>query len=221
MFYHVKNLLNGDEVRKVLELTRTAQFVEGSATNKYNKAKRNLQMALDDPRMKAPGDIIHRAMHRNAAVHTIVRPLRMTPPMFSRYEPGMEYGDHADQGMFNVGGLIRADVSCTVFLNSADSYTGGELVIQIGNQEHRMKGEAGDAVLYPSTSLHRVDQVTEGAREVVVLWFQSVLRDPHQREILFNLQKALDEIILKELNPDLAVRLSYVQANLIRMWAEV
>lgn len=221
MFYHVKQVLNPDEVARVLELTRCADFVEGSATNQRNPAKRNLQMATDDPRTKEPGAIIQQGMHRSPDVHAIVRPVRMTPPLFSRYEPGMAYGDHADQALFTAGGLIRADVSCTVFLNAADSYEGGELVVRTGNQEQRMKGEAGDVVLYPSISLHRVQPVTRGVREVAVTWFQSVVRDAHQREVLYNLQKVLDELILKDQDPRLAVRLSYVQANLLRMWAEV
>lgn len=221
MFYHVKQVLSAEQVKQVLNLTRQAKFIDGSATNKHSRAKQNMQMATDDPRMKEPGAIIKQSMLGNQEVRAIVRPLRMTPPLFSRYEPGMAYGDHADQALLTAGVLVRTDISCTVFLSAAEDYDGGELVVRLGNQEHRMKGDAGDVVLYPSVSLHRVQPVTKGVREVAVTWFQSIMRDAHKREVLYSLQTALDEILLKDVDQDIAVRLSYVHANLTRMWSEV
>lgn len=221
MFYHLKQVLKPEEARRVMQLVEGANFVSGRATNQRNVAKRNLQLATDDPRTSEPGAIIREALSRNTEVNAITRPVRMTPPLFSRYEPGMEYGDHADQAIFLAGGAIRADVSCTVFLHDGSDYEGGELVVRAGDLEQRMKGSAGDVVLYPSISLHRVEPVTKGVRQVAVNWFQSSLRDAHKREVFYNLQRVLNEMIERDLDKNLAVRLNYVQANLLRMWAEL
>lgn len=220
MFHHLKGVISPQTVRRVVELTQAARFVDGRRTNVGHSAKRNLQVPTDDPRNDEPAALIRQGLASNKQVHAIVRAKGMSRATFSRYEPGMAYGDHVDEGIFPSQPPMRADVSCTVFLNAPADYQGGELVVQAGNQEHRVKGEAGDVVLYPSTTVHRVEPVSRGVRLVAVAWFQSLVRDQHRREVLYQLQSVLDELILKELDAPLAVRLSYVQANLLRMWAE-
>ena len=141
-------------------------------------------------------------------------------PLILRYGEGMGYGAHIDAAFMAVGQQpLRSDVSCTVFLGEPDSYTGGDLVIYLGSQEVRIRGKAGEAVFYPSTTLHEVTPVTSGERMVMITFIESQIADPARRELLFTLNevRALEGAKLEWGN---RMRLEYVAANLQRMWAE-
>lgn len=156
------------------------------------------------------------ALGAHPVFNAVARPKALVGLLVSRYGPGMEYGTHVDNAMMNG---IRTDLSFTVFLAPPEAYDGGELVIEANDGEQPVKLAAGSAVVYPSTSLHRVEQVTRGERLVVVGWVRSLVRRADQREILFD----LDQMIASQrLGGDRAMldRLMKCKANLLRMWAE-
>lgn len=221
MFYHLPGLFSREEVDQLVEYAKSARFVDGRLTNRGHTAKRNLQIPQDDQSAEAPAALIREGLARSQEVHAIVQPKRLARATLSRYEPGMEYGGHVDQAVFQSQPPMRADVSCTVFLSDPDSYQGGELIVTAGNQEISAKYPAGDVVLYPSTTVHRVAPVTSGTRLVAVSWFESIVRDAGQRDIVYHIQKVLEDPRVHELDRELAVHLSFAKANLLRMWAEV
>jgi PKHD-type hydroxylase len=148
-------------------------------------------------------------------------PLKTATPYYARYTPGMSYGDHVDDPVMGVGDLYRSDLSVTIFLNGMQDYEGGELCIRTAFGEQRVKLPAGDAVLYPSSSIHHVAEVTRGERVVAVSWIQSLVRGPEQRALLHELNQAR-ETLLQE-RPDAAetARVNQSYINLVRMWAEL
>ena len=148
-------------------------------------------------------------------------PRKTATPYYARYMPGMTYGNHVDDPIMGQGELYRSDVSVTIFLNGPQDYAGGELCIQTPFGEQQVKLPAGDAVIYPSSSIHRVAEVTRGERLVAVSWIQSLVREPDRRALLHELNQAR-EVLLKERPdaPDTAqVNQSYI--NLVRMWSDV
>lgn len=220
MFHLIEKVFNDQEIAQLNQLASRAQFVDGRVTNSGSKVKNNLQIPQEDPINDQAAELVRNGLIRHPDVHHYVSPRRATRATFSRYEPGMEYGDHVDAPLMTVQPPLRADVSCTVFLSSPDSYQGGELVARSGNRELVVKGNPGDVVLYPSNTIHRVNPVNEGVRLVAVLWFESHVRDPQQRDILFNLQAIMDDPRVHAAGDDLATSVAWVRSNLMRMWAD-
>src|SRR5262245_33890432 len=147
-------------------------------------------------------------------------PKRVAPPLLCRYEPGMKYGAHADSAMIQVAnGRLRSDLSATVFVGAPSTYDGGELSIMAGNRAIAFKGEAGDAIVYPSTTLHEVVPVRSGQRLVSITFIESFIADTHQRSLVYELNElaALEGLTMKWEN---RVRLDVVRQNLMRMWAK-
>ena len=161
-------------------------------------------------------------LQRHPLFQMAARPRRMKPLMFSRYQEGMSYGNHVDDAiMATPEEAMRTDLSFTLFLNDPDSYTGGELVIDTTAGEQTYKLPAGALVLYPSSTLHRVDPVTRGQRLAAVGWAQSQVRDPQQREILFDLDTTRRQEFEAHGKTRTFDMLSKSLANLLRMWAEI
>jgi PKHD-type hydroxylase len=147
-------------------------------------------------------------------------PVSMAPPMITRYKPGMKYGAHADAAFIQLpGATIRSDLSCTIFLNEPESYEGGELLVKLGDAELKFKLKPGEAVIYPSDSLHQVVPVTRGERLVAITFIQSRIQDPFRRNLLFDLNEiaALEGL---KMDPENYSRLQLVQQNLLRYWSE-
>ena len=119
------------------------------------------------------------------------------------------------------GGRYRSDVSCTVYLNGPDGYDGGELVINTTFGTREVKLPAGDAVLYPSSSLHHVAPVTRGERLVAVTWIQSMVRDAARRELLHELNQAREKLLVERPQAEETAQVDHAYVNLVRMWAEV
>jgi PKHD-type hydroxylase len=162
------------------------------------------------------------SLYRHEGFRSGALPHRVATPIVARYGPGMRYGDHVDDPIMGAeGARYRSDISVTVFLNPPEAYEGGDLVIRTPFGEQRVKMAAGDAVIYPSNSIHRVEAVTEGERLVAVLWVQSLVREPARRELLYELGQARDTLLAKAAgSPESdAVDRSYV--NLLRMWSEL
>jgi PKHD-type hydroxylase len=208
----LQGVLTRESVDRVNALIAGDEFVAGQATSTL-VGKNNLQLPSDSPASGAAGRLVLDALGAHETFQRAVLPHYVHPPLFSRYEPGMEYPRHIDNAIM-VG--RRCDVSVTLFLGDPDSYEGGELVIDSGSREHSYRLAAGDAIAYPTTMFHRVARVTRGSRLAAVVWVQSLVRDAALREVLDDLAVTRDAIgdgVCQE-------RLRRSHANLLRLWAD-
>jgi PKHD-type hydroxylase len=215
----IRNLLTAAEVARLVTLSRELRFVEGRVSNPANVTKDNLQADHTDPRYAESVQIVSGALARSREFMDFALPKQVAPPLLCRYEPGMKYGGHADAALIQVGNTrIRSDLSCTVFVNDPTTYEGGELSIELGNLAIPIKGAAGEAIVYPSTTLHEVVPVRSGQRLVSITFIQSYIADEHQRTQVYELNEiaALEGHSMKWEN---RVRLDVVRQNLMRMWS--
>jgi PKHD-type hydroxylase len=213
------DLMDKATVASLIALMERAGFVDGRTTagEMAAQVKNNNQVDNDDPLMPQMRQILNECLEKSYLFHSAARPRHVRPALFSRYVPGMEYGNHVDEAIMNG---MRMDLAFTLFLSDPDSYDGGELVIDNPTGEQEIKLPAGSAVLYPATSLHRVAPVTRGQRLAAVTWIRSMLRDAGQREIIFDLDRIYEALFKRDgktLETDL---LAKTQSNLLRMWAE-
>ena len=218
--YRVVDILSADEVRQCREIAAAASFVDGKITNPHNKAKQNEQLHEQGAYQRSAKLIID-AMSRTPEFLEFTFPAQIAPPLLTRYRPGMKYGAHADAAYLPLpGGTLRSDISCTVFLNEPDSYDGGSLHIRLGDADLRFKLQPGQAILYPSDTLHEVEPVTKGERLVAITFIQSRVPDPFRRSLLFELNEiaALEGNNMSQENFS---RMQLVQANLLRYWGEM
>ena len=222
MILRIKKVLNDSTVGKVQSLLNGAMFVNGalSAGSLAAKVKYNEELSLQSPLHQQLNQQVMSALVQNAQYQAAVLPLKVSTAFYSRYQQGMSYGAHVDDAVMGpVSGRYRSDVSTTVFLNSPEDYEGGELVIHTQYGKESVKLEAGDAVVYPSSSLHEVAEVTSGQHLVAVTWAQSMVKSTEQREMLFNISQIRESLTSQ--NDDEKARLDQVYANLLRMWSEV
>jgi PKHD-type hydroxylase len=220
MIRHIRNVLRPEEVAHLVELAQRVRFVDGRATNPDSSVKQNLQVPQNDPAAGEPGLVIRDALFRHPEIRAFALPKQMARPTMARYEPGMTYGWHVDEALFPSSPPMRSDLSCTVWLTAPDSYDGGELTIQLGEQQLSWKGAAGDAILYPSTTIHQVQPVTRGVRLVGITWIQSWIADGHRRELLLQLDEARGLELAQRKDPRMIVLLESVRTNLFRMWSD-
>ena len=224
MLITLPNVLDVATLQRVQELLAELPFVDGraSAGGDARRVKNNQEADPADQRMKALNRLVLLPLYRHPLFQAAAMPKRLSGAFFARYQPGMSYGTHVDDPVMGPeGGRYRSDVSMTVFLNPAAAYDGGELVVETEYGEQRVRLEAGDAVVYPSSSLHRVDPVTRGERLVAVAWAESMVREPERRRLLFELHQIEEE--LRRTAPDAPItrKAGRARANLMRMWAEV
>lgn len=219
-FLKIKNLLQRREVQQVVELSKKLTFVDGRASsNPGSQVKKNLQADIQDPTYMEAGRIVQRAMFRNEQLKDYARPKNTGMPMVCKYEPGMEYGFHVDACILATKPPIRADVSMTVFLNDPATYDGGELVARAGDSEFEVKLGPGDAVVYPSITLHRVKPVTRGERLVAITFLESYVRNHYHRQLLYELSLALNREA-DRLSWETLTELTNVHTNLYRLWCD-
>ena len=219
MLLKIRNLLAPPEIAQLVALSREMRFVDGRASNPANTTKNNLQADTTDHRFVESTQIVSAALSRSREFVDFAMPKRMAPPLLSRYVPGMQYGAHADAALMQIGATrLRSDISCTVFVNDPASYEGGELSIEVGNMAIPFKGAAGEAILYPSTTLHEVVPVRSGERLVSITFIESYIADEHQRTQVYELNElaALEGLTMKWEN---RARLDVVRQNLMRMWS--
>lgn len=219
MFLFVKNVLNAGEIEQIRAIARTIRFVDGRQSNPHNLAKKNLQADPGQSESQRAGQIAGAAVARNEEIKNFAFWKRIATPLLSRYEPGMNYGAHADAPFLQLpNGPMRSDVSATLFIGEPQSYEGGELVIHLGNERHSFKGEPGSMILYPSTTLHEVAPVTSGQRLSMFTFMESQIPNQMNRELLYTLGEvsALEGFNISWEN---RTRLQFVIANLHRMWA--
>jgi PKHD-type hydroxylase len=225
MLLHVPKVLTDAQVARCRELMARAPWVDGRVTAGHQsaRAKDNLQIAEGTPEAREMGDTIVAALERNPLFVSAALPARVFPPLFNRYEPGMAFGAHVDNAVRQVTGTpyrLRTDLSTTLFLSRPDEYDGGELVVEDTYGVHSVKLPAGDLILYPATSLHRVNPVIRGARLASFFWIQSMVRDDGRRALLFDFDMAINQV--NQAVPDHAsvVALTSCYHNLLRQWAE-
>ncbi len=224
MLLEIPGILNQAQLDKMTEILDRAEFVDGRLTAGMaaRRVKNNLEMKRDPKAMEVLIRILVSSLSHNDTFNSAVLPYRMADPIFARYQPGMTYGDHVDDAIMGKSGpRFRSDVSMTLFLREPDTYDGGELVIRTSFGTREVKLAAGDAVIYPSSSLHHVAEVSRGERLVALAWIQSHVRDPAQRELLYELNQAREHLL--ETAPEAATTglVDKSFANLVRMWAEV
>lgn len=226
MLTRIPDLLGSDEVGRVRALLDSADWVNGNVTSgpQAALAKRNEQLPEDSEVGRQAGKIIFDALARSPLFVAAALPLKVFPPFFNRYAGGQAFDTHVDNAIRIRRGTdfrIRADLSATLFLEQPDAYDGGELVIEDTFGEQRVKLPAGHLVLYPSSSLHRVEPVTRGARIASFFWIQSMVRDDGARRQLFDLDEAIQALGTKIGQGDPAVvKLTGVYHNLLRRWAD-
>jgi len=215
------NVLNVAELHAVRELLPQVHFADGRVSNPDSTVKHNLQAPQEDPASARIALIARDALIRNADLRTYARPRTMARATVVRYEPGMDYGWHVDEALFPSTPPIRSDLSCTLFLNHPQDYDGGELTIELGDQELAYKLDPGSAILYPSTTIHRITPVTRGVRLAAITWLHSWIADSQQRELLVQLDQARTLASHNTASDArLQVLLESLRTNLFRMWAD-
>jgi len=214
------NVLSAAELHAVRELLPQVRFADGRMTNPDSTIKQNLQAPQEDPANQRIALIARDALMRVGELRVFAQPRTMARTTVVRYEPGMNYGWHVDEALFPSTPPIRSDLSCTVFLNDPSEYDGGELTIQLGAQELSYKLEPGSAILYPSTTIHRVTPVTRGVRIAAITWLQSWVADSNRRELLVQLEEARTLAASGGDRQRLQVLLESLRTNLFRMWAD-
>lgn len=220
----LERVLNDDQLRNVRQTLAGARFVDGrlSAGHDASRVKNNEELAASRQVLDLLNSTVMAALNEHEAYRAGALPLRAASPIFARYVPGMRYGDHVDDPVMGAPGpLYRSDVSVTVFLSEPDEYDGGELVVNSAFGQNRIKLPAGDAVVYPSSSLHHVAEVSRGERLVAITWIQSLIRDPARRELLYTLYRAKESLLAHSPDSEEAREINTAYVNLIRMWGEV
>lgn len=224
MLLHVPAVLTPAQVAEMRTALDAAEWTDGRQTVGIQGAqvKRNLQLPEASPLRADLGRQILAALARNPLFFAAALPLKTLPPRFNRYQGGGEYGFHVDGAVMRADGelQVRSDLSCTLFLSEPDEYDGGELVISDTYGEHGVKLQAGDLILYPSSSLHRVTPVTCGARVAAFFWIQSMVRDGEQRRMLFEMDTAIEALRRSQADNAAVLQLTGVYHNLLRRWAE-
>lgn len=223
MLLTIPQVLNAEELRVVSELISKAQFIDGklSAGQEATRVKHNEELSAQDSLITPLNNLVMGKLVQHPLYLAAALPLKIAAPYYARYTKGMQYGNHVDDPVMGPPGQrYRSDLSITVYLNSPDSYDGGELVINTTFGEQAVKLNAGDAVMYPSSSTHRVNEVTRGERIVAVTWLQSMVRDPAQRELLYNLHQAREDLLNTQPGEATTELVSNSYVNLVRMWSD-
>jgi PKHD-type hydroxylase len=227
MLLHIPSILTADEVGHFRSVLTQTQWVDGNVTSGVQSAlaKNNLQVPEDAPEARALGETILRALGSNAMFNSAALPLRVFPPLFNRYDVGMGFDAHVDNAIRYIASArqrVRTDISATLFLSEPEEYDGGELVIEHSYGEQRVKLAAGDMVLYPADSLHRVEAITRGSRWASFFWVQSMVRDDGDRALLYRFDQSitLARAELGDTHPA-ALGLTSTFHNLLRKWADL
>ncbi len=226
MMLHVPEVLSPDQVRRMRATLDATQWVDGRETvgDQGAQVKRNRQLSEHSPVGRELAKTVLAALARNPLFFSAALPARFVPPLFNRYEGGEHYGLHVDGAVRAVPGNeqpLRTDLSCTLFLCDPDDYDGGELEVVDTYGSHEVKLPAGDLILYPSSSLHRVHPVTRGARVCAFFWAQSMVRNDQQRAMLFELDQNIQKLRARLGESEETVALTGHYHNLLRLWSEI
>ena len=225
MLLRIPDVLTKEQVAHCRSTLAAAAWVDGNATSGplAARAKENDQVPEDAPAARALGELILTALSRSPLFLSAALPLKTYPPLFNRYREGQGFKHHVDNAVRMIKGTphrVRTDLSATLFLSEPDSYDGGELVVEDTYGAHAVKLPAGHLVLYPASSLHRVNPVTRGARLASFFWIQSLVRDDGERTLLFDLDQAITRLSREMPNHPAVVSLTGTYHNLLRRWAD-
>ncbi len=226
MLLAIPDLLDAERLHAIRALIDPAEWIDGNATSGHQSAlaKRNLQLPEDAPAARQAGQMILEALGASPLFIAAALPLRIFPPLFNSYAGGQAFGVHVDNAVriqSGTGFRVRSDLSITVFLEPPDAYDGGELTIETNFGIQQIKLAAGHAVLYPSSSLHRVEPVTRGRRVASFFWLQSMIRDDAARQMLFDLDRSVQGVAAEMgQGHEEVIRLTGVYHNLLRRWAD-
>ncbi|HUH97226.1 MAG TPA: Fe2+-dependent dioxygenase [Anaerolineales bacterium] len=227
MLICIPDILNKQEVADFRRIMDAEKWEDGKSTAGAQSAevKQNEQLPPDGEISRGLGKRVISALSKNTLFISAAVPLHIFPPLFNRYVPGKYFGEHVDnciRGDHLTGLRIRTDLSVTIFLSEPEEYDGGELIIEDYYGSQRIKLPAGHMVLYPATSLHRVTPVTRGARVSSFFWIQSMIKDAHARRMTFDMDNAIQQLVMRLGRNDPEVRkLTNIYHNLIRYWAEL
>ena len=226
MLIPIPEVLDGPTLAKVRDLIDSTAWVDGNVTSGHQSAlaKNNLQLPEEAPQAQQAGEIIRDALGRNPLFIAAALPLKIFPPLFNSYAGGQSFGVHVDNAVriqAGTGFRVRSDLSMTIFLEPPEAYDGGELTVETQFGVQQVKLPAGHAVLYPSSSLHRVEPVTRGRRVASFFWLQSMIRDDGERQILFDLDSSIQQLAatLGQGHAEV-IRMTGVYHNLLRRWAD-
>lgn len=226
MLLQIPNVLNDEEIQRAKKLIAETQWVDGKLTAGTQAAtvKNNQQLPESAPQMTALRQLVLVALNRNALFFTAALPLKILPPFFNRYSgEANHYGLHVDNAMRMMpdgSGYVRADVSATLFLSDPEDYEGGELMIEDTFGRQSVKLKAGSIVVYPSSSVHEVTPVRNGARVACFMFIQSMVRDAEKRRLLYDMDMSLMQLRHTVGETEAVVHLTGVYHNLLRRWAE-
>jgi PKHD-type hydroxylase len=226
MMLQIPEVLTRDEVARMRALIDAADWADGNVTSGFQSAlaKQNRQLPENSAAAREAGAVILAALERNPLFVSAALPAKIYPPLFNRYGVGDGFGDHIDNAIRQSRDgqvRIRTDLSATLFLTDPDDYDGGELTVDDTYGVHQVKLAAGDMILYPASSLHRVEAITRGARVSSFFWIQSLVREDAKRALLLDMDMAIQRAGATLGQGDGAiVSLTGVYHNLLRLWAE-
>ncbi len=229
---HIPRVLNTDQIAECRKRLATATWADGRITAGYQsaRAKNNLQLPEDDAVARELSALVRASLNRNSLFVAGALPRHIFTPLFNCYRGGDGFGNHVDNAVRydrSVGRagepapLIRTDLSATLFLSTPEEYDGGELVIDDTFEARRIKLPAGDLLLYPATSVHRVEPISRGMRLASFFWIQSLVRDAGQRKILFDLDLAIQRLDPDRSGHPAMIELVGVYHNLLRRWSDI
>jgi len=227
MLTHIPAILSQDQVAALRSHLDGADWGDGAVTAGFQsgRVKDNLQIGSDSALGRELGLVVVRALETSSAFISAALPRHVFPPLFNRYDAGMGFGTHIDNAVRQVPGTgqrMRTDLSATLFLSAPETYDGGALVIEDTYGTHSVKPAAGDMVLYPARSLHRVEPVTRGCRLAAFFWVQSMVKSGDHRDMLVDLDQSIQALGATAAHDDPAIiRLSGLYHNLLREWGEL
>ena len=222
--HKIGGILSGNDLQELDRLLTNGSFVDGlsSVGTRGQEIKSNLQLDAQDPNGPLANQLVQRVLAENPEFGAYAMPFKISPVTFSRYESGMKYGDHTDKPVnWSRHGVIRSDLSFTIFLSPPDEYEGGELVADVLGSEEQVKFDRGDMVIYPSGLRHRVNEVTGGCRRVALGWLQSTVRSQEQREVIQSIYNVMNDVLESSGRTEHFNQLAFAHANLLRMWTDV
>ena len=223
MLTQIRGILDRDQLATVHQLITAGRFSDGSSSAGMaaRRVKHNEELVLEQASMSDLNNLVMGNLVKHPTYRSAAMPLKIAAPYYAHYTKGMSYGEHVDDPIMGQGEIYRSDVSVTIFLNSPKDYDGGELVIQTAFGEQQVKLPAGDAILYPSSSIHRVAEVTRGERQVAVSWIQSLVKEPEKRALLHDLNQARETLLREQPDADETRQVNQSYINLVRMWSEI
>ena len=224
MLTHIKGILDQNQLAAAHKLIAAGKYSDGSSSAGMaaRRVKHNEELTLTQAHMSDLNNLVMNSLVNHPVYRSAALPLRIAAPYYAHYTKGMSYGEHVDDPIMGQGSeLYRSDISITIFLNSPADYDGGELVIQMSFGEQQVKLPAGDAILYPSSSTHRVAEVSRGERLVAVSWVQSLVQEPEKRALLHDMNQARETLLRDKPNAEETRQVNQSYVNLVRMWSDI